>query len=643
MLALVCAFLGFLLLSTAPITHASFVVLSYHDVDDGPRAGVKKEFMSVSHRGLTEQFSWLHANGYQVVGIDELLAANKGGKPMPEKSVMLTFDDGYRSMYDKVFPLLKLFNYRAVLAVTGTWLETPKDELVAYGSSQVPRRNFLSWAQIEEMLDSGLVELASHSFDMHRGVVANPQGNTQPAATSLKYSEKLQRYESDEAYRARIYADLKRNNDLIQEKVGRSVRVMVWPYGAYNQVAIEVANELGMPVTMSLDSGHTDITNLSNVHRLLVGNYSSAGDLVWLMNNHIRQPVSPIRVVHVDLDYVYDPDQQQQERNLGLLLDRIKSMGINTVFLQAYEDADGDGNASGLYFPNRHLPMKADLFNRVAWQLTTRSGVDVYAWMPVLAFEVDAKHPLAGHRVLSTPIRHDEDYRRLSPFSDEALQFVGDIYEDLGKYSKIKGLIFHDDAYLGDYEDTSEWAMAAYQQAGFVDDLDALKKDPAEFERWTLFKSKALAHWTDVLRDRTQRYQMELKTARNMYASVVINPYSATWFAQSMEVFLQHYDYTAIMAMPYMENAKDPQKWLIKLVDQVSKTPGALDQSIFELQSVDWRTQQALPAENMAKYMQVLLSHGAKHYGYYPDDFIKGHPDIEVIRPVFSLSKEPVE
>jgi len=637
------ACLGFMLLLIAPIASASLVVLSYHDVDDGPLPGVKAEAMTVSHASLIEQFSWLHANGYQVVGVDDLIAANEGRQPLPDKSVMLTFDDGYRSMYDKVFPLLKLFNYRAVLAVTGQWLETPPDESVAYGTGQLPRDRFLRWDQIQEMVGSGLVELASHSFDMHRGVLSNPQGNLQPAATTFEYDPKLKRYETEDEYRARIHADLKRNNDLIEDKAGQSVRVMVWPYGAYNQVTIDVANQLGMPVAMSLDNGHTDIERLDNVNRLLIGMYSDAADFVWLINDHIKQFADPVRVVHVDLDYVYDIDPIQQARNLDLLLDRIKHLGISTVYLQAFADADGDGNANALYFPNRHMPMKADLFDRVSWQLKTRAGVDVYAWMPVLAFDLDDKHPLAAHRVRSTLGVEHEAYRRLSPFSHEALRFVGDLYEDLAKYSKIKGLVFHDDAYLGDYEDVSEWAMKAYQQAGFAHSIDDIKNDPAEFERWTLFKSVALARWTDALRDRASLYQMQLKTARNMYASVVMEPHSVAWFAQSMEVFLQHYDYTAIMAMPYMENAKDPEQWLITLVDKISKIPGALDKTIFELQSVDWRISQAVPAADIAEHMRLLQSHGAKHYGYYPDDFIKGHPAIEVIRPAFSLSKEPVE
>ena len=64
----------------------------------------------------------------------------------------------------------------------------------------------------------------------------------------------------------------------------------------------------------------------------------------------------------MDLDYVYSADAGEQERNLSALLDRIQAIRPTTVYLQAYADPDGDGEADALYFPNRTLPMRADLF-----------------------------------------------------------------------------------------------------------------------------------------------------------------------------------------------------------------------------------------------------------------------------------------
>lgn len=91
------------------------------------------------------------------------------------------------------------------------------------------------------------------------------------------------------------------------------------------------------------------------------------------------------KVAQIDLDYIYDKDPEQTEENLGRLLDRVQKLGINTVYLQAFADPDANGAADAVYF-NRHIPMRADLFNRVAWQLLTRTQVKrVFAWMPLLA------------------------------------------------------------------------------------------------------------------------------------------------------------------------------------------------------------------------------------------------------------------
>ncbi|MFX8187854.1 poly-beta-1,6-N-acetyl-D-glucosamine N-deacetylase PgaB, partial [Acinetobacter baumannii] len=91
-----------------------------------------------------------------------------------------------------------------------------------------------------------------------------------------------------------------------------------------------------------------------------------------------------------DMDYIYDPDPKQQEANLGKLIDRIKDLAPRAVYLQAYADAKGNGAVESVYFPNRHLPMRADLFSRVSWQLKTRAKVEVYAWLPMLSFKLPA-------------------------------------------------------------------------------------------------------------------------------------------------------------------------------------------------------------------------------------------------------------
>lgn len=56
---------------------------------------------------------------------------------------------------------------------------------------EIPRDKILSWGELKEMQDSGFVEIASHSYHLHRGITGNPQGNSEPAATTRFYDVKL--------------------------------------------------------------------------------------------------------------------------------------------------------------------------------------------------------------------------------------------------------------------------------------------------------------------------------------------------------------------------------------------------------------------------------------------------------------------
>jgi len=416
--------LSFILLLTVslcpPVADATeqFIAICYHDVQDNIQHDRIADAMTISTDTLIAQFSWLRAHGYHPVSLDDILAARVGGKKLPDKAVLLSFDDGYESVYTRVFPLLKLFHYPAIVAPVASWLEQQGGN-VLYGNKEVPRSDFVSWQQLRKMADSGLVEIASHSNDLHHGIIGNPQGNRQPAATTYAYLNNKQRYESPTEYRNRITYDLRKSRATITQRTGHQPRSIVWPYGDYNQPVIDIAAQQGMPITFNLESGRNSIHDLRAIRRILIMDSSKLADLVTDLI-YPDKPL-PVRVAHVDLDYIYDPDPDQQERNLGHLLDRIKALQISTVYLQAFADPDGDGNADALYFPNRHLPMRADLFNRVAWQLATRSGVEVYAWLPVLSFILNKEDPAAGELVeqASKQQTGDDsgttDYRRLSP------------------------------------------------------------------------------------------------------------------------------------------------------------------------------------------------------------------------------------
>jgi poly-beta-1,6-N-acetyl-D-glucosamine N-deacetylase len=618
----------------------SYRVLCYHDVQEDVRVG--PDPYAVDTAQLVSQFAWLKENGFHVIGLDDVIAARGGKRALPAKAVLLSFDDGYRSAYTRVFPLLKLFNYPAVVALSGHWLEAPADGTVEYEGREVPRSRFLSWEQVSEMAGSGLVEIASHSYDLHRGIAADSQGSLVPALVAYRV-ETGGAHEDDRAHAARVRADLARNSALIKARTGRAPRLMVWPYGRDSGQAIEIARELGMPFAMNLDGGANDSGgDLSRIRRDVVTNNPALGDFIALVDREPR-PVAQ-RAVHVDLDYVYDPDPLQQQANVGRLLDRIRALRVTAVYLQAFSDPDGNGQADAMYFPNRHLPMRADLFSHVAWQLHTRALVNVYAWMPVLAFELPSHNPLAELTVRSSDPAAPASggrYRRLTPFSAEVRDTIGEIFEDLARNARFDGLLFHDDATLDDFEDAGPDAQQQYEQWGLPASIDAIHADPSLLERWTQRKTAALIAFTGELTQRVRRYQGSIKTARNLYARPVLEPRSQARFAQALPDFLSAYDYTALMAMPRLEGAARPDAWLEVLVRKVAAQPDGLKKTVFELQSVDWNTRKPVPDSALAAQMQRLQRLGALNIGYYPDDFLADRPALAAIKPALSLQNFP--
>lgn len=615
------------------------LALVYHDVQD---ANPDNTFLSVRTLNMLDQLAWLRENGYQAVSIDQILEARQGGADLPTKAVLLSFDDGFSSFRERVLPVLRAYQWPAVLAPVGAWMDTPADQAVDFGGLAVPRERFATRADIREIADSGLVEIAAHTDNLHFGTLANVQGNMLPAAANRQYDSATGQYETVEAYKARLNTDVQRISQKLREVTGRSPRVWVWPYGAASGMALEVIDKNGYQMAMTLEGGLATVQNLRDTGRYLIGEDPSTQSFAAAVSG--MQNTAAKRIAHVDLDYVYDPDPVQMEANLGLLIQRIADLRINTVFLQAYADPTGDGTVKELYFPNRHLPMRADLFNRAAWQLRTRAGVDVFAWMPVLSFDLDPALPrvtaidaAGGSEAAVNPVQ----YQRLSPFDPRVRKQVGEIYEDLAASASFQGLLFHDDALLSDFEDAGSAAREAYAAVGLHSDLNALRSDPEQMAAWTRFKSQYLIDFTLELADKVKAIRgPQVKTARNIFAMPILEPESEAWFAQNMHDFLNNYDWTAIMAMPLMEGVSkaDSDAWLSRLVLQVKQYPDAMNKTIFELQARDWRVGKEGPVDSelLVRWMHRLQWEGVRHFGYYPDDFHTDNPRLELIRPALS-------
>ncbi len=169
---------------------------------------------------------------------------------------------------------------------------------------------------------------------------------------------------------------------------------------------------------------------------------------------------------------------------------------------------------------------------------------------------------------------------------------------------------------------------------------ETLANDPELQQRWTNLKERALMDFSIELLARVRPYRPAIKSARNLFASALLDESGKDYLAQDFDAYLRTYDYVALMAMPTLEGATNHERFYESLVAEVSRRDIGLDRTIFELQAHNWLQSRPVPSDELRATMRWLQSLGVRNIGYYPDDFIGGHPEFEQLRLGMSLADD---
>lgn len=360
-----------------------FVTLTFHDVrNDVARQGDRDQY-AISTEYLAQYFAWLKREGWKTISLEDIRRAREKKIPLPEKSVLLTFDDGALSGYTQVFPLLKQYKLHAVFAIPTSWIGTKhKDAIESYGAN-----NLMNWDQMREMQNSGLVEFVSHSHNLHRGVISNPQRNMQPAATARIYDLTKARYESDLAYRQRVLEDLKRSKAILEQELSVPTHAIFWPYGAVTAETEDIAKQAGLSMSFSLGTMAPLADSVKTYQRALIMNNPNLAEIKEAMSEflyHTKQPyLEQKSFIQFNLKDLAQPSIKQADEKLGQFLNQLDALKTNQLILKPVADLDGNGTVDVAYFPNSQLKMQQDLLNRTLWQARTRTYQRVYAELPL--------------------------------------------------------------------------------------------------------------------------------------------------------------------------------------------------------------------------------------------------------------------
>ena len=189
-------------------------ILSYH------RFGDNKGRISVTREQFEQQMDYLADNGFHVVSLADAAAFLRGEKALPRKSVVLTIDDGYQSVYQIAFPVLAAHGYRATVVIYSDYIG----------------RGGLTWPQMKEMVESGLISFQPHSQSHADLTVRQPD-------------------ERVDDYLRRLAGEVENPGRVLNKRLPEPVFGYAYPYGAVNRPVVDQLQRNGYQLGATVKRG----------------------------------------------------------------------------------------------------------------------------------------------------------------------------------------------------------------------------------------------------------------------------------------------------------------------------------------------------------------------------------------------------
>jgi peptidoglycan/xylan/chitin deacetylase (PgdA/CDA1 family) len=183
---------------------ASVPILMYHyirdNVDPKDKTGID---LSVPAALFDQEMQYLATNGYTPLTLDEVWANFNGIGTLPEKPVVITFDDGTKDLYSTAYPILQKYNLKATSFIITGFVDRP---------------GFVTWDQILEMYHSGTIDIQSHTINHI--------------------------YMTQYGYEALMY-ELLGSKKTLEGKLGKPVNFLAYPIGATNEYVQTLTKNAG--------------------------------------------------------------------------------------------------------------------------------------------------------------------------------------------------------------------------------------------------------------------------------------------------------------------------------------------------------------------------------------------------------------
>ncbi|MCX6735194.1 MAG: polysaccharide deacetylase family protein [Candidatus Peregrinibacteria bacterium] len=218
-------------IAPTPATSDNFYapILMYHHISDTLPMGPYVIRTAV----FDNQMNWLKNNNYHVIPYSQFYEALTTKTTLPEKPVVLTFDDNDKDQYENALPILKKYDYKAIFFIPTAYVNK--------------RGGVMTWDMLKELLNEGM-EIGAHS-------------STHP---DLRVIPRKQLYDEE----------LIGSKKILEEKLGISIKYFAYPGGAKSKKVVQAVKDTGFlsAVTTIYDPNHTYKDNPLLISRIYVGN-----------------------------------------------------------------------------------------------------------------------------------------------------------------------------------------------------------------------------------------------------------------------------------------------------------------------------------------------------------------------------------
>lgn len=190
---------------------------------------------------LEADLSWLDSHGYTAVSAQQLISYTRNSSELPEKPVLITFDDGFYNNLSIALPLLEKYDMCAVVSIVGRYTDD-------YAAAD-PHENaysYLTWQDVSELASSGRTEIGSHTYDLH--------------SNSDRHGCAKLPDESTGEYASMLETDIELLKTKLKANCGTVPSVFAYPFGSMSRESLPVLRKSGILMTLTCREGMNLIT-----------------------------------------------------------------------------------------------------------------------------------------------------------------------------------------------------------------------------------------------------------------------------------------------------------------------------------------------------------------------------------------------